>query len=78
MLTPQERCYLERRAAEERRAALRARTLAAKAAHLQMARHYELQIDVESGLRVRDRPSEIGDPQACKILPPNTPLYRDR
>jgi hypothetical protein len=74
MLTLKERCYLERRAAEERRAALRAPGLAAKAAHLKMARHYELQIEVEEGLTPRDRPAETGETNACEILPPNTPL----
>jgi hypothetical protein len=56
MLTPNDRAYYERRAVQERHLAARSPDLIAKAAHLEMARCYELRLDLGITLDEHSRP----------------------
>ncbi|MBY8821774.1 hypothetical protein [Sphingomonas colocasiae] len=71
MLTFKERAYCERRAVQERQAALHARDPAAKAAHLKMARHYELMLDIEHGLVCEQAGGRNAEMPRFDVLPPN-------
>ncbi|MBV5325739.1 MAG: hypothetical protein J0626_11040 [Rhodospirillaceae bacterium] len=74
MLSFKERAYCERRAMQERQAALHARDPAAKAAHLKMARHYELMLDIEHGLPGERTAGVDREKPRFSVLPPNVGL----
>jgi hypothetical protein len=74
MLSYKERAYCERRAMQERQAALHARDPASKAAHLKMARHYELMLEIEHGLPGERSPGGDREKPRFAVLPPNVGL----
>lgn len=79
MLTPDDRAYYERRAVQERHLAARSPDLIAKAAHLEMARCYELRLELGVTLDEHSRPRRQpslgalirGEVGHFQILPPS-------
>lgn len=66
--------YFERRASEERAAALHARHAKVREAHLQMAERYE---DLARAIRARERVMGLHASNAARREPAGPPLHSD-